>query len=67
MPVEEEVQAGETAEPVADPDPTATVEPTIEVESLPENLVVSGQTAEGAYFYGNPDAPLTLFDYSDFL
>jgi hypothetical protein len=67
VPVEETVQAGETADPAAEPDPTATIEPTIEAELLPETLVVSGQTADGAYFYGNPDAPLTLFDYSDFL
>ena len=69
VPVEEKemVQAGETAERAADPDPTATIEATIEVESATETLVVSGQTADGAYFYGNPDAPVILFDYSDFL
>lgn len=67
VPVEEKAQAGEPEAPVADPSPTATIEPTIEVESPPETLVVSGQTADGAYFYGNPDAPVILFDYSDFL
>jgi hypothetical protein len=69
VPVEEKemVQTGETAERAADSDPTATIEATIEVESPTEPLVVSGQTADGAYFYGNPDAPVILFDYSDFL
>lgn len=40
------------------PSPTSTAEP-------PQ--VISGQTAEGAFFLGDPAAPLTVIDYSDFL
>jgi hypothetical protein len=29
--------------------------------------VTSGQTEEGAFFLGDPAAPLTIIDYSDFL
>jgi hypothetical protein len=54
-------------EPTAVSNPTATVEPTIEVVEPVAVQIISGQTAEGAYFYGNPDAPITLLDYSDFL
>lgn len=49
--------ATEPAEPTALPEPTAE----------PAPAIVYGVTDEGAYFYGNPDAPVTLIDYSDFL
>ena len=62
-PVEEKLQE----KPTAEPDPTATVEVVVEVEEPAPLHVISGQTAEGAYFYGDPSAPVTLFDYSDFL
>ena len=42
--------------------PTATAEPEPIV-----SLVQSGRTEEGGYFLGNPDAPITFIDYSDFL
>jgi hypothetical protein len=38
--------------------------------AIPEIVAVgleSGRTAEGAYYLGSPNAPLTLIDYSDFL
>jgi hypothetical protein len=38
--------------------------PTMEPQKA---AVVSGQTADGAFFLGAPDAPLTVIDYSDFL
>ena len=31
------------------------------------SAVVYGRTAEGAFFHGAADAPVTLTDYSDFL
>ncbi|MBK8988107.1 MAG: hypothetical protein IPM39_18900 [Chloroflexi bacterium] len=33
----------------------------------PGPQIVAGRTAEGAFFYGNPDAAVTMIDYSDFL
>lgn len=30
-------------------------------------LITVGRTAEGLYFQGNPEAPITMIDYSDFL
>ena len=49
---------------------TATQVPEAVLQATEQPLVaqvVSGQTEEGAYFYGNPDAAVTLIDYSDFL
>ena len=64
--IEENVEITDV-EPTTAADPTGTVEPTIEVLEPTTVQVISGQTAEGAYFYGNPDAAVTLLDYSDFL
>ncbi len=53
--------AAPTTEPATltpPPSPTSTAEP-------PQ--IISGQTAEGAFFLGDPAAPLTVIDYSDFL
>ncbi len=55
------------AEPADEPEPSAMAELAVEIEVPEPPKVVSGQTAEGAYFYGSPDAPVTLLDYSDFL
>ncbi|NJN98506.1 MAG: hypothetical protein HC875_32665 [Anaerolineales bacterium] len=30
-------------------------------------LAVEGKTADNLFYQGNPDAPVTLIDYSDFL
>lgn len=47
------------------PPPTATnPPPTLAPVS---DAVSYGQTEEGAFFRGNPDAGLTITDYSDFL
>ena len=47
-------------EPTATPEPTAVVEPTVESRSV--NIPNRGYNS-----YGNPDAPITMFDFSDFL
>ena len=55
-----------TAPPVEPTDPPEAVEqpPTVKVDlaSLP-----AGVTPEGAFYLGNPDAPVTIDDYSNFL
>ena len=53
-----------TTEPVP-PTPTAVPEPTVEL--VAETGVQSGRTDEGAFFLGDPNAPITHLDYSDFL
>ena len=53
-----------TAVPTEEPIPTEA--PVVE-EVVVETAVVSGRTEEGAFFYGDPNAPITLTDYSDFL
>lgn len=59
--------------PTAAPTVAATETPAVVVESAPTDAVAlydgltHGLTAEGFPYLGNPDAPLTLIDYSDFL
>lgn len=60
--VEPTVDVGPTAEAPVDPEPTAAA-----VDEPAPLQVISGRTVDGAYFYGNPAAPVTLYDYSDFL
>ena len=50
-----------TATPL--PEPTATPTPTPE----PDWLATFGRTGDGLMYLGNPDAPVTVIDYSDFL
>lgn len=52
------------------PSPTATTIATAEptaVATAAETGVISGRTADGAFFLGAPNAPITHIDYSDFL
>ena len=51
------------------PDPTATESPTAVVPTpSPETpLVIAGRTEDGAFFLGNPEADVTMIDFSDFL
>ncbi len=50
------------------PTPSAETEPTTAVEAdADEGDVISGRTEEGAFFLGDPNAPITHIDYSDFL
>jgi hypothetical protein len=57
-------------ETVIEPTPTATagvateVAPTAEVADW---LTIEGKTADNLAYLGNPDAPVTIIDYSDFL
>lgn len=61
MPQPTIVEAAEASEQdTATPPPMPTGEP-------PAQQVITGQTADGAFFLGAPEAPLTLIDYSDFL
>jgi hypothetical protein len=55
------------AEPTENVEP-ATLSPLPSPPNDPEPLqVISGQTTDGAFFLGAPDAPITVIDYSDFL
>ncbi len=55
-------------EPAVEPTATTAIaaEPT-EVEVAAETGVMSGRTEDGAFFLGDPHAPITHIDYSDFL
>ncbi len=63
-------ESAAVADATAVPDPTATIvvedEPVAE-EVAGETGVVSGRTEDGAFFLGDPTAPITHIDYSDFL
>lgn len=69
-------QTEEVASPTDPPPPTATIEtvadepapePTAEPEPTSAPVVTAGRTADGGYFLGAENAPITLIDYSDFL
>lgn len=60
------------AEAIAEPPtavPAPTLEPTAETAVGNENVVnvIAGRTDDGTFFLGDPNAPLTVIDYSDFL
>jgi hypothetical protein len=58
----------ETADPETEEITEATaVPPTAAPVAESDSLVVSGRLEEGAFFRGDPIAPVTLIDYSDFL
>lgn len=54
-----------TEENVAEEAPTAV--PVEEKAGETAVNVIAGRTPEGAFFLGDPNAPLTMIDYSDFL
>lgn len=65
-----------TPTPLANSTPTApiAVEATTEIASKAtppleavDWLTVEGKTADNLFYLGNPEAPVTLIDYSDFL
>lgn len=66
QPTEPGAEPVEEATPteVAGPSLADTPTPTVEVVNW---LDVEGQTDSGQYYLGNPDAPVTMIDYSDFL
>ncbi len=53
--------------PAAPPPLTATPEPTPTATPEPDWLNTVGRTDDNLVYLGNPDAPVTLIDYSDFL
>jgi hypothetical protein len=57
--------------PAVPAQPTATIAPTVpaggEATEIAAPEVVFGRNDDGAFFYGSPDAPVTLTDYADFL
>lgn len=52
-----------TPVPTDTPVPTNTPDPT----PIPDWLTVTGRTEEGLLYLGNPQAPVRLIDYSDFM
>lgn len=60
-----EARSTETA--VAPPTEPPTPTPPLAVTTEPAIEVVSGQLPDGAFFFGDVNAPLTVIDYSDFL
>jgi hypothetical protein len=61
-----------TTEPAAATMPEATIEPVEATVADPQPavsdwLTVEGKTADNLAYLGNPDAPVTMIDYSDFL
>ncbi|MCD6554916.1 MAG: hypothetical protein DRI52_12120 [Chloroflexi bacterium] len=52
--------------PTDTPALTATTEATTEATTTGESKVPMGFTEEGAPYQGNPDAPVTLVEYSEF-
>ena len=60
--VEEPPQAAEPAPTSAPVEEAAAETAPFDVYNLP-----AGVTEEGAFFIGNPDAPVTMSDYSNFL
>ena len=57
---EEPAEAAEIAEEAVEPPPA-------EVEVVEVETATFGRTADGAFFRGREDAPVTIIDYSDFL
>lgn len=56
------------SDPTQPVDASPTAEPTPAEEAAVEQVgVISGRTEEGAFFLGDPNAPITHIDYSDFL
>lgn len=63
-------EPGTTVEPEETPSPaTTTAQPATPTSaaSPTAGVVTNGRTADGAYFLGRSDAPVTIIDYSDFL
>ena len=49
------------------PAPTATTEPPTPVPEPVDWLASVGRTSDNLMFLGNPEAPITMTDYSDFM
>jgi hypothetical protein len=62
----EEVQPTAT-EPALTATPTETTLPSPTFTAEPDWLAYSGRTEEGLMFLGNPEAPVKMIDFSDFM
>lgn len=60
LPPSPEPTAANTPAPTAEPDPAASV-------AAVDWAAVESETADGFFVRGNPDAPILIRDYSDFL
>jgi len=58
---------GEVATATPEPTYTPTSEPTPTPTEVVDWLTVSGKIEGGYNYLGNPDAPITMIDFSDFL
>jgi hypothetical protein len=65
QPVVIPITAEATTAPPSAPEPIPTQTAVAVVES--EGGVGHGRTPEGAFYHGDPDAPIAMIDYSDFL
>lgn len=64
-PIPETVSAEPTELAATEISPTELPSTTAPVSE--EIVIEYGRTQEGAFFHGNPEAPVTLIDFSDFL